>query len=99
MKNYKKVVEETLKKYSKTRNSDTLLTWYIIHLYYPEETLEHEGKHWITYKAMTLVREDRVKRIRALLNSAGKYLPDDPEVIRQRKLEEEKVRKDLGFNP
>lgn len=99
MKNFKKIVEDTLDKYPKTRNSDIMLTWYIMHLYYPEECLEANGRHWISVKAMSLVREDRVKRIRALLNSAGKYLPDDPEVLRQRQLKEQEVRKELGYNP
>jgi len=99
LKNFKKVVEDILDKYPKTRNSDIMLTWYIMHLYYLEETLKHEGRYWISYKAMSLVREDRVKRIRALLNSAGKYLPTDPEVLRQRQLKEQEVRKDLGYDP
>lgn len=97
LKNFQKVVEETLEKYRETRNDDTLLTWYIIHLYRPECCSEHNGKYWVDYQGMKLVREDQVKRIRAKLNAEGKYLPFDPAVRRQRKISEQKWLEYLGY--
>lgn len=100
LKNFQRVVEETLAKYPKTRNSDPLLTWHIVHLYYPEFCSEHNGDHWINYQGTQAVREDHVKRVRAhIQNDLEKFLPTDPEVRKQRKISEELWRAYLGKNP
>lgn len=99
LKNFQKIVEETLKKYPKTRDSDTLLAWYIVHLYYPECCSEHNGDYWINYAGTEAVPEDRVKRIRAKLNAEEKYISSDPKVRKQRKISEEIWREYLGKNP
>lgn len=100
LKNFEKVVENTLDKHPKTRNSDTLLAWYIVHLYYPEYCSEHNNDYWINYQGIEAVREDHVKRVRAhLQNDLKKYLPTDPKVRKQRKISEETWREYLGKNP
>ncbi|NTU69986.1 hypothetical protein HGB13_04180 [bacterium] len=97
LKNFQKIVEDTLREYPKTRDDDTFLTWHIVHLYRPECCSEHNGDYWINYKGMKLVREDHVKRIRAKIqNDDGKYLPTDPKVRKQRKISEETWRNYLA---
>ncbi len=99
LKNFQKIVEDTLREYPKTRDDDTFLTWHIVHLYRPECCSEHNGDYWINYKGMKLVREDHVKRIRAKLNAEKKYISSDPKVRKQRKISEEIWREYLGKNP
>lgn len=100
LKNFHRVVEDTLKRYPVTRNSDVTLTWYIVYLYYPNEAMEANGRYWTSVRVQSLVREDRVKRARAKIqNEEGKHLPSDPAVRAARKITEEAYRLYLGKNP
>jgi len=91
-------VEEVLKRYPKTRESDQLLTLYIWQIYYPQFIfLDQEGKKCVRMiNILELPREDNIKRIRAKFNQDLKYMPSDAMVIKRRR-QEEKWKKDLGY--
>ena len=89
-----------LNRYPETRNDDALLTFTIIATYLPEEVLVKDNKHYISTYALKLIREDGVKRIRAVIqNEEHKFLPTLESVRRQRKIGEEEWRNALGYNP
>lgn len=83
-------VKYCLNKFPDSRNDDTLLTYYIIATYLPDEIEKKEsGKVYISYEAMGRIREDHVKRVRAKIqNEEHKYLPTDPIVRKKRKISE-----------
>jgi len=85
----KEMVEYCLKAYPETANSDVQLTFRIIHLFYNQHIRIIDGKWWVSCEIQKIIREDHVKRIRAKFNEEGKYLPTDPEVIKQRRLNEQ----------
>ena len=93
----KEKVIDCLTKYPHTRNCDMWLTFAIIWRYLPEEIKTIDNKTFISTDALKLIREDNVKRIRAKLNSEGKFLPDNPLVRAQRKINEERWLKFLGY--
>ena len=100
IKNLQAKVEYILDTYPATRNSDIVLTRQIIHEYLPRYV--HKGKdgsYWYHADTFYLVREDNVKRIRADLNSKGKFLPGDPNVRKARNINEQEWRKFLSYNP
>lgn len=86
-----------LQKYPEARNNDTRLTLYIIHEYLPgmlvrSTTIRPGDKEewWVKTEALYIVREDNVKRVRAKIqNDRHLYLPTDPAVRKQRKINEE----------
>lgn len=96
--NLKNKVEYCLENYPDTRNSDIKLTNCIWIQYFNQKLFKVvETREFNIEKATYAVKlidlydlpkEDTVKRIRAKFNSEGKYLPTDPEVIKQRKLNE-----------
>jgi len=80
-------VEHCLAKYPDTRNSDILLTRAVWWEYHNSSIFEHNGRKAVHLDdLMDLPREDHIKRLRAKLNEAGKYLPTDEKVIKQRRL-------------
>lgn len=81
-------VEQTLKDFPETRNSDLQLTFRIISVYLPNEMKKIDGQWFISTKALKEIREDNCKRYRATFNSKGFYMPTDEQVLKQRKLNE-----------
>jgi len=87
-----------LKRYEKCRNDDTYLTLKIIQSYFPDEMLFQNEKYWFSQWALTHIREDHVKRIRATIqNDEHRYLPTDPVARKKRKISEEEWGKYLGY--
>lgn len=86
----KSQLEQCLIEFPETANSDIKLTNAIWYKFYREYLfLNEENELCVKIKDLyDLPKEDTVKRIRAKFNSEGKYLPTDPEVIKQRKLNE-----------
>jgi len=96
----KEQVLDCLQNYPDTRNSDIKLTNSIWYKYYPDK-IQKNDKGELTVKLLDLYnlpREDNVKRIRAIIqNNEGRFLPTDLEVIKQRRINEHKWRKELGY--
>lgn len=82
------MVEDVLITSPKSRESDQYLTLTIWARYYTSKLrIDELGKKWIKLSdIMDLPREDAVKRIRAKFNEKGQYLPTNPKVIKQRRL-------------
>ena len=101
MKNLKEKVKHCLEIDAESRNSDIRLTNKIWLEYYPEKIVSlPDGSVAVRLRDLhDLPREDDVKRVRALFNSKGKYLPTSLEVAKQRKINEELWRSQLGYNP
>jgi len=97
----KKMVEYCLEKYPDTRNSDIKLTNSIWFEFYRDELIEVDGELAVKLLHLyKLPKEDNVKRWRAKFqNEKGLYPPTDPEVLRKRQRQEEKMRDELGYNP
>ncbi len=92
----KEQVEDILKIYPETRNSDIKLTLNIWVKYFPKQIKFVEGERYIKLKDLySLPREDNVKRIRAKFNERGDYLPTNPEVLKQRGLKEKEWKQDM----
>lgn len=89
----KQQVENLLRDTPQTRNDDVLLTLFVWQRYYGvEQTIDVQD-------LFKLPREDNIKRIRATIqNDEGRYLPTDPSVIKKRRINEEKWRKQLGYD-
>jgi len=104
LKDLKAKVELALKENPETRNCDVLLTQTLIKAYYPQYYYQKEsGEVWINEKALILIREDSVKRQRAIIqNDENKYLPDDENVRIRRKINQERwleyVREERNFD-
>ena len=104
IKDLKSKVEYCLLNFEKTRDDDAYLTFVIIYTFMPQEMIQQGNKHFISTGALRLVREDHVKRIRAVFQNEKKmYLPTNLETRRKRKQiidsSEEEWRKQLGYNP
>lgn len=100
IKNLKEKVIHILEKYPETRNDDALLTFYIIGQYLGDELIHYNEKAYISTYALGKVREDHVKRIRAIIqNEEGKFLPTNENVRRKRKISEESWCEYLNKNP
>ena len=100
--NLKTQVRHCLLEYPETRNSDITLMLKIWEIYFPEYLKKGAtGQIGVWLKDLyELPREDNIKRVRAFFqNTQGLYLPSDPAVRKQRKIEEEKwlefIRTDL----
>ena len=89
-------VGSILDRYPHTRNDDMQLTFAIIWQWMPKEIISVEGQEYISTTALKMVREDNVKRIRAQFNKDGLFLPDNPEVRKQRRISEDEWRKFLN---
>ena len=86
-------VEEILKEFPETRNSDITLMIKLWEVYYPKYVRKGaSGEMGVWLKDLyELPQEDNVKRVRAIFqNDLNQYLPDDPQVRKQRKVNEEK---------
>lgn len=91
-----------LEKYPDSRNSDVKLTNAIWVEYYSHKMFRNELNQWcvVISNLYEMPRQDDVRRLRAKIqNEEGKFLPTSPEVIKQRKINEEKYRSMLGYNP
>lgn len=97
MRNLKAKVEHILDKYPESRNSDTNLTFLIIAHYYPDEMIKVRNKFFFSGDVLKEVREDNVKRIRALFNHKGMYLPTNPVVLRQRGIAEREWHNEIAL--
>lgn len=90
----KNMVEDVLKRFPETRNSDIELTIRIWKEYFPSRIFEHRGResaHLIDL--FDLPREDNIKRIRAVIqNVQGRYLPTVWEVAKKRGMKEQEWR-------
>ena len=92
----KEQVEEILRIYPATRNSDVKLMLNLWLKYYPAAMLKIGDERVVKLKDLyELPREDNIKRIRAKFNEQGLYMPTNPEVIRQRKQKEVQWRQDM----
>lgn len=99
MKNLKTQVIHCLEHYPDARNSDIRLLIYIWKLFYPEYVF---GDKVALENLYDLPREDNVKRIRASIQNHPtnpRFLPTDWKVAKQRKINEEKWRNAMGYNP
>lgn len=93
----KQKVEHCLINYPETRNDDMMLTFYIIRDNFPDRIKLIEDEWFISTKALRIIREDNVKRIRAKFNSVGLYLPTDSETIKQRGINKIKWERHLSY--
>lgn len=101
--NYKQLsgkVEDCLKKDKKSRNSDIRLYNYLLlnfPIYRDKLEVNTNGNYSIPLIARyELPKEEDVCRIRRKLNSQGKYLPTDEEVIKQRRLLEKEWHNEMS---
>lgn len=81
-----------LKDFPKARDSDIWLTIKLWTLYYPTliDRTDQENPKIKLSDILHLPREDNVKRVRAKIqNEEHLYLPETPEVRKQRKISEE----------
>lgn len=95
----KKLSEKVLRilhDYEATRNDDAELTQTIILVYLPEHVIQHNGTYFFSREALSFVREDHVKRVRAKIQNgnrkkgiAGRYLPTLESVRRKRRIRQE----------
>lgn len=97
MKNLKDKILYILEKYPETRDDDALLTFTIIREYYPDEVKLIEDKWFISTKALRIIREDNVKRLRATIqNEEHRFLPTKSDVVKKRKINEQVWREYLS---
>lgn len=88
-------VKSILEDYPETRNNDIALMIKVWQEHYPALYSDLEiGKVNTLY---FLPYQDNIKRYRATFQAKGQYLPTDREVIKQRRINEDKWRKELGF--
>ena len=80
-------VEDILERKEQARNSDKYLIWYYWKYEEQIDSLDNFGE----FKEGTSSRS--IIRARAeIQNDEGKYLPTDPEVIRKRRIKENRIR-------
>lgn len=92
-------IEHCLEKYPDTRNSDILLTRSVWHEFHNSSIFIHNGRPAVYAEdLMDLPREDHVKRLRARLNSKGKYLPTNEGVLKKRRLLEKQWHNKMSNN-
>lgn len=85
-------VKFVLEKYEWARNNDTMLQMLVIAEYFPEKMRHNPDMSAVLVETDILysIREDHIKRIRALLNQKGLYLPTDEKVRNQRRISQER---------
>ncbi len=87
----KKQVELCLTEQPESRNSDIMLTILVWQRFYSVgDTLDLKSLYY-------LPTQESIKRVRAQFNQRKRYMPTDPEVIRNRRLQAEAVRETLGY--
>lgn len=79
-------VENVLKAYPETRNSDKKLIMYVWKLYHDKDFMQDAGgKWWIDVDAiMDMPSPESIRRSRQTLQELGMYPATDPEVIKKR---------------
>jgi len=96
LKKLKYQIDHCLENYPETRNSDITLMIQVIQLFYSEILMGD----WINIKALyKLPKHDSIKRLRAMVQNKGKWLPTKWEIAQNRHIKEEVWRDYLGFNP
>lgn len=90
-----KKTERVMEKFESTRNDDTELTLTIILECLPGEVIQQGNKYYFSREALSYVREDHVKRVRAKIQHGnpkkgvpGRLLPTDANVRRKRRIAE-----------
>lgn len=101
LKDLTKKINDTLRDFPETRNSDIELTIRIWKEYYPKKLNAHEGEIFVLLSNLfDLPREDNVKRIRAKIqNEDHEYLPTEWVVAKARGIKEDIWREHLGLQP
>jgi hypothetical protein len=99
--NLKSKIEYCLKEYPETRNSDIKLMNTIFVTFYKEHLFEVDRKWCIRLVSLyTIPNQADIKRVRQKIqNGKHLFLPTDPDIRKQRKINEEEWRKQLGYNP
>ncbi len=99
-------IENILKTYPDTRNSDITLTLYVWMFGYShliggmwdaQEAPSYRGATVELKHLFELPREDNVKRIRAKFNAQGLYWPTDLKIAKARGIQEDKWREFMGY--
>lgn len=68
-----------------------MLHMLLINEYFPDSIVTFSEKEiFVKTSTLYIVREDHIKRIRAIFNSKGLYLPTDEKVRKQRKISQER---------
>jgi hypothetical protein len=93
----KGMIENVLEIEPETRNSDIALMIEIWKRYFSEYLFNTLDCAVFLNDLYKLPREDHIKRIRADFNSRGMYLPTDPQVIKQRRINIDKWKEQLGY--
>lgn len=100
IKKKKDMVVFCLREFEETRNSDITLLIKVWEEFYPQRIKTGKGGErgvWLR-DLYDLPREEHVRRIRAVIqNEEGKYLPTDPAVRKQRRINEDVWREWLGY--
>jgi len=94
--NLHKVVEYFLRENPALRDCDTSLQIAIIRKKYPSavRVSQLDGMEYVAVFALKKFSQDAIKRARARIqNEQGKYLPNDPEVRKARKIKQEEYEK------
>jgi hypothetical protein len=88
----KNQIETILESKPETRNSDTLLMIELWKEFFPQRLRLHNGRLYLTTDDIKdLPQKDTIKRIRALFNQKGKYLPTSEKVLKMRRIKSEKI--------
>jgi len=94
--NLKDKVEYVLRTYPTSRNSDELLWWLVLKIFYPdvyEEFRKGVKRGYIPYDVLKKIPKfETISRIRRKFNEKCMYLPTDEEVLNRRKRGEKKWR-------
>ena len=88
----KNKVYKILRDYPKSRNSDLVLTAIFWQIYFPSRMNKDEnGKKYIYLSDfLVLTKQSDISRVRQIIqNIDGEFLPDSPEVRKQRKINEQ----------
>lgn len=84
-------VKFVLEKYEWARNNDTMLQILLINEFFSDKlTVTKDERVLVDTSILYTIREDHIKRIRALLNAKGQYLPTDENVRKKRRISQER---------
>jgi len=100
----KRQIEQVLADVPESRNSDITLTIEIWKRFYPQRIRTNaQGREGIFLDDLyDLPREDHIKRIRATFQkdkTQPRYLPTEPAVAKQRRINEDVWKKHLNYMP
>lgn len=103
IKSLKKKVLFCLEKYPETRNCDRTLCLQIIKEFYSYAIIKGQSgkEEYIPLKYYySIPTHESVKRIRAKIqNKEFRFLPTDIKVVKKRRINEDRWRKELGYEP